>query len=82
MGELASKDQAEHIDFGIGSDQKTTFTPAQVITTGTRVIRLNVQVTDSKRCSKTLVRGFGRLERDLQVVPSGARSPLTFSVWR
>ena len=47
MGEVASKDQAEHIDFGIGSDQKTTFTPAQVITTGTMVIRLNVQVSDS-----------------------------------
>ena len=70
MGELASKDQAEHIDFGIGSAQKTTFTPAQVITAGTRVIRLNVQVSDSKRCSRTLVRGFGRLMADRSLVPS------------
>ena len=70
MGEVASKDQAEHIDFGIGSDQKTTFTPAQVITTGTRVIRLNIQVSDSKCCFRTLVRGFGRLMADRSLVPS------------
>ena len=47
VGEVASKDQAANIDFCIGSDHKTTATPEQVITTGTRLIRLNVQVSDS-----------------------------------
>ena len=70
MGEVASKDQAEHIDFGIGSDHKTILTPEQVITSGTRVIRLNVQLSDSKRCSRTVVGGFGRLMADRSLVPS------------